>query len=652
MPQGIIDRRFQPKVMAAPDGAIATLTVTVDAHQKPHNPRQPYRVRCRDETGFLFLVFFHAHTDYLEKLLPVGSIRIVSGKIEHFNDQVQITHPDHIVAPEEAATMKLIEPVYGLTAGLSLRVVAKAVEAALARAKELPEWLDPAYLERQHWPSWRSAIGTLHAPESEEDLSPLTPARQRLAYDELLANQLALGLMREHVKRVAGRAVVAKGVLRAKVIAALPFALTPSQKHAIDEIAEDMAQPTRMMRLLQGDVGSGKTVVALAAMLDVVECGAQAALMAPTEILARQHYATLSELAANSGVEIALLTGREKGKPRAAVLERLAAGAIGIVVGTHALFSEDVAFKDLALAVIDEQHRFGVEQRMALAEKGNGVDILVMTATPIPRTLMLTAYGDLESSKLTEKPAGRKPIATRTLPADRLDEVVAAVKRALDSGAKIYWICPLVDESELTDLKAATDRFDELRRVFGARVGLAHGQMKGAERDKVMEQFATEGIDLLVATTVVEVGVDVPQATIMVIEHAERFGLAQLHQLRGRIGRSDKPSVCLLLYTPPLSATAKARLSILRETNDGFRIAEEDLRLRGAGEVLGTRQSGLPEMKLADLAVHGELLAVAREDTKLILTRDPTLALPRGEALRTLLYLFGRDHAVRYIRSG
>jgi ATP-dependent DNA helicase RecG len=652
VPQGIIDRRFQPKVMAAPDGMIATLTVTVDAHQKPHNPRQPYRVRCRDETGFLFLVFFHAHTDYLEKLLPVGSTRIVSGKIEHFNDQVQITHPDHIVAPEEAATMKLIEPVYGLAAGLSLRVVAKAVEAALSRAKELPEWLDPAYLQRQSWPTWRAAIGTLHAPQSEEDLSPLTPTRQRLAYDELLANQLALGLMREHVKRVAGRAVIAKGVLRAKVIASLPFALTPSQKHAIDEIAEDMAQPTRMMRLLQGDVGSGKTVVALAAMLDVVECGAQAALMAPTEILARQHYATLSELAATSGIEIALLTGREKGKPRAALLERLAAGEIGIVVGTHALFSDDVAFKDLALAVIDEQHRFGVEQRMALAEKGNGVDILVMTATPIPRTLMLTAYGDLDSSKLTEKPAGRKPIATRTLPAERLDEVVAAVKRALDSGAKIYWICPLVEESELSDLKAATDRFDELRRVFGARVGLAHGKMKGAERDKVMEQFATEGIDLLVATTVVEVGVDVPQATIMVVEHAERFGLAQLHQLRGRIGRSDKPSVCLLLYTPPLSATAKARLSILRETNDGFRIAEEDLRLRGAGEVLGTRQSGLPEMKLADLAVHGELLAVAREDTKLILTRDPTLALPRGEALRTLLYLFGRDHAVRYIRSG
>jgi ATP-dependent DNA helicase RecG len=346
------------------------------------------------------------------------------------------------------------------------------------------------------------------------------------------------------------------------------------------------------------------------------------------------------------------LTGREKGRPRAALLEDLASGKTQIAVGTHALFSEDVAFQDLALAVIDEQHRFGVEQRMALAEKGRGVDILVMTATPIPRTLMLTAYGDLDSSRLTEKPAGRKPIATRTVPADRIEEVIAGVKRALDSRAKIYWICPLVEESEASDLKAATERYDELHDRFGAKVGLVHGKMKGPERDQVMEQFARGGVDLLVATTVVEVGVDVRAATIMVIEHAERFGLAQLHQLRGRIGRGDKPSSCLLVYTPPLSEAAKARLSILRESDDGFRIAEEDLRLRGAGEVLGTRQSGMPELRLADLAIHGELLAVARDDTQLILTRDPALASPRGQALRTLLYLFGRDHAVRYIRCG
>ncbi len=652
LPAGLIDRSFAPKIADAPDGVIATMTVTIEAHQIPNNPRQPYRVKCRDETGTLFLVFFHVKGDYLEKLLPVGATRVISGKIEHYNNVVQITHPDHIFSPEDAAKMKPVEPVYGLTAGLSLRIMGKAVESALTRVRDLPEWLDPAYQQREGWTSWRASLEAAHTPERAEDFEPTTKPRMRLAYDELLANQLALGLMREHVKRVAGRSVTAPGTLRAKVFAGLPFSLTPSQRRSIDEIAHDMAQPSRMMRLLQGDVGSGKTVVGLAAMLDAVEAGAQAALMAPTEILARQHYATLTKLAQGSGVEIALLTGREKGKPRAAILERLAAGQIGIAVGTHALFSDDVVFKDLALAVIDEQHRFGVEQRMALAEKGDGVDILVMTATPIPRTLMLTAYGDLDSSHLTEKPAGRKPITTRTLPADRLPDVIQAVKRALDSGTKIYWICPLVDESELSDLAAATERFEALKKIFGARVGLVHGKMKGAERDVAMAAFANGAIDLLVATTVVEVGVDVPAATIMVVEHAERFGLAQLHQLRGRIGRSDAASTCLLVYTAPLSATATARLKILRDSDDGFRIAEEDLRLRGAGEVLGTRQSGMPELRLADLAVHSDLLATAREDTKLILTRDPTLASPRGEALRTLLYLFGRDHAVRYIRSG
>jgi ATP-dependent DNA helicase RecG len=652
LPTGLVDRRHQPKVMEAKDGAIATITVTVDNHQKPHNSRQPYRVRCRDETGFLFLVFFHAQGDYIEKQLPIGATRIVSGLVEHYNNQIQITHPDYIVAPEEAATMKPIEPVYGLTQGLTPRVLGRAVDGALARARELPEWLDAAYVTQQKWQPWRQALGAAHAPQSEDDLSPLTLPRQRLAFDELLANQLALSLMREHVKRLAGRAVVAKGALRQKVLASLPFSLTRSQSRAIDEIAADMAQPIRMMRLLQGDVGSGKTVVALAAMLDAVETGAQAAFMAPTELLARQHHATLTALAQGSGVKIALLTGREKGKPRTALLSHLESGEVDIVVGTHALFSDDVIYKDLALAVIDEQHRFGVEQRMLLAEKGNGVDILVMTATPIPRTLMLTAYGDLDASRLTEKPAGRKPIKTVTMPIERIADVAAAVQRALDSGAKIYWICPLVEESELIDLKAATERFNELKARFGERVGLVHGQMKGEERDRAMERFAGSGIDLLVATTVVEVGVDVPAATVMVIEHAERFGLAQLHQLRGRIGRSDKPSTCLLLYTPPLGETAKARLTILRESDDGFRIAEEDLRLRGFGEVLGTKQSGLPQMRLADLAIHGELLAAARDDVQLIMNRDPSLAGPRGQALRTLLYLFGRDQAVRYIRSG
>jgi ATP-dependent DNA helicase RecG len=652
LPVEIIDRRFTPKVAEAPEGVIATLTLIVDAHQPSGNRRAPYRVRCRDETGFLHLVFFHAQRDYLERLLPVGATRVVSGRIEHFNNQIQITHPDHVVAPDEAEKLKPIEPVYPLTAGLSLRLVQRAVDTALARAPELPEWQDPAWLARRDWPGWRAALAAAHAPGNADDLLPAAPHRQRLAYDELLASQLAIALVRAHQKRLPGRALGATGKLRQEVIASLPFRLTGGQQAALGEIIADLAAPTRMLRLLQGDVGSGKTVVALLAMLDAVEIGAQAALMVPTELLARQHLATLERLASGAGVRVALLTGREKGRPRDALLARLAAGEIDILVGTHALIEEGVAFHDLAMIVIDEQHRFGVEQRADLAAKGRAVDILVMTATPIPRTLMLTAYGDLDASKLEEKPAGRRPITTRTLPATRLDEVIEAVRRALGQGAKIYWICPLVAESETIDLQAAEARFTELKALFGARVGLVHGRIKGAERDRVMEEFATGGIDLLVATTVVEVGVDVPAATVMVIEHAERFGLAQLHQLRGRIGRSDKPSACLLVYGAPLTATAKARLTILRESEDGFRIAEEDLRLRGAGEVLGTRQSGLPDLRLADLAAHAHLLEVAREDAKLILTRDPDLETPRGQALRTLLYLFARDLAVRYVRSG
>jgi ATP-dependent DNA helicase RecG len=652
LPVEIIDRGFMPKVVDAPTGAIATLTVTVEAHQKPGNPRQPYRVRCRDETGFLFLVFFHVKGDYLERLLPVGATRVVSGRIEHFNNQIQITHPDHILEPTAAQSMKPIEPVYRLTAGLSLRLVQRAVDAALARASELPEWQDPAFLERRGWASWRQALGTAHAPTRADDLLPDHPARQRLAFDELLANQLAIALVRAHQKRLPGRSLEVSGALRRKVTAALPFTLTQAQQRALMEIIADMAGPTRMLRLLQGDVGSGKTVVALLAMLDAVEAGAQAALMAPTELLARQHAATLEKLAAGSGVAIALLTGREKGRARDALLARLAKGEIGILVGTHALLEPDIVFHDLALAIIDEQHRFGVEQRATLAAKGRAVDILVMTATPIPRTLRMTAYGDLDASRLDEKPAGRQPVTTRTLPAGRLEEVIEAVRRALASGAKIYWICPMVEESEAIDLAAAVERHAQLQKLFGARVGLVHGRMKGAERDRAMEAFAAGDCDLLVATTVVEVGVDVPDATIMVIEHAERFGLAQLHQLRGRIGRSDKPSVCLLVYAQPLSETAKARLTILRESEDGFRIAEEDLRLRGAGEVLGTRQSGLPELRLADLAAHADLVVAAHDDARLILARDPELASARGQALTTLLYLFARDQAVRFVRSG
>jgi len=476
--------------------------------------------------------------------------------------------------------------------------------------------------------------------------------RRRLAYDELLAHQLAIAMVRSQNRALPGRRLKGDGKLQAKVKAALPYTLTGSQIQAMAEIAADMDTDTRMLRLLQGDVGSGKTVVALFAMLVAAEAKTQSALMAPTEILARQHFATLQPLAEAAGCRIVLLTGRDKGKLRARILEGLADGSIDMVVGTHALVQDDVEFNDLGLVVIDEQHRFGVHQRLTLASKGKGVHMLVMTATPIPRTLMLAAYGDMDASRLTEKPAGRKPIDTRTVQLERLDEVVDAVGRRVKEGARVYWVCPLIEESEVSDMAAAEERHAMLRGRYGERVGKVHGRMKGAERDKVMEAFAAGDLDILVATTVIEVGVDVPQATVMVIEHAERFGLSQLHQLRGRVGRGDAASTCLLLYQNPLGETAKARLRIMRETEDGFRIAEEDLRLRGAGELLGTRQSGLLEMRLADLAVHGDLLQIARDDARLILERDAKLANKRGEALRTLLYLFERDAGVKTLQSG
>jgi ATP-dependent DNA helicase RecG len=652
LPFAVIDRRNAPEVANAKAGEVATLTVTVDEHQVPHNPRQPYRVWCRDETGRLCLTYFNGREDYLKRLLPPGEVRVVSGKVELYQGEAQMTHPDHVVPPAERDSILRVEPVYGLTGGLTQRPLQKAIAAAVGRAPDLTEWQDPAWRKRQKWSDWKAALAQAHAPAEPADLSPSHPARARLAFDELLASQLAIALVRHHQRTLAGRATKGDGRLQKRALAALPFTLTPSQIFATAEIAADMAKAERMVRLLQGDVGSGKTLVAFLAMLTAVESGAQAALMAPTELLSRQHHATIAPLAEAAGVTLALLTGRDSQKQKKQTLQGLAEGTVQLVVGTHALVQEEVEFADLALAVVDEQHRFGVHQRMALSSKAQAVDLLVMTATPIPRTLMLAAYGDLDVSKLTEKPAGRLPIDTRTIPLERIGEVVDAAGRMVGSGARIYWVCPLIEESEEVDLANAEERHRLLSARFPGKVGLMHGRLKSAEREATMAAFAEGKLAILVATTVIEVGVDVPAATVMIIEHAERFGLAQLHQLRGRVGRGTAKSTCLLLYAQPLGETAKARLAIMRETEDGFRIAEEDLKLRGAGELLGTRQSGLPDMRLADLAVHGELLQAARDDARLVIERDPDLQSERGAALRALLYLFRRDDAVRTLRAG
>jgi ATP-dependent DNA helicase RecG len=657
LPASVIDRRARPKIRDAAPGTVVTLEVTVDRHRPtpPRNPRAPHLVYASDGTGDVVLTYFRSPPGYVEKLLPVGAKRYVSGTAQMFDGTLQIVHPDRVVDEAGFAKLSGIDPVYPLTEGLALGSLRRAMAQALQKLPGLPEWISPEVLRRCKFPPIAQALNRVHMPVELTDILPDGPFWSRLAFDELLAGQLALALVRAQLRRPAGDRHAGDGHLRKKVIDALPYSLTASQRQAAAAITDDLRQPVRMLRLLQGDVGSGKTVVALLAAAAVAEVGKQAALMAPTEILARQHIKTITPLAERAGLRVAILTGREKGKERRDILARLEAGEIDVLVGTHALIQDDVVFKALALAVVDEQHRFGVRERLALTAKGEAVDVLVLSATPIPRTLVLTYFGDMDVSELREKPAGRQPIDTRAVPNSRLNEVIDAVGRALSSGKLVYWICPLVEESEaegIEHLTNATERFESLQKRFGGRVGLVHGQMKGADKDRVMAQFAEHEIGLLVATTVVEVGVDVPAATIMVIENAERFGLAQLHQLRGRIGRGSEASTCLLLYKEPLNEMSTARLKVIRETTDGFRIAEEDLKLRGEGDVLGVRQSGLPGYRIARSDVHAQLITQARDEALRIMKDNPRLKGERGEALRCLLYLFERDEALPLIGAG
>ena len=653
LPQNLIDRTRRPSIRGLDFPAIATVEVTIGTHQPPPMRGRPYRVQVRDELTEFQLVFFHARGDYLQKLLPTGARRLVSGRIELFDGIAQMPHPDHILRPEDAGSLPRSEAVYGLSAGISAKMMARAIAGAQARAPVLDEWIDPGLKSREGWPGWRAAITQAHSPDSLADLAATAPARARLAYDELLAHQLTLALARARARRKPGRESRGTGVLQARVLAALDYSSTGAQTRAIAEIAGDMASSRRMNRLLQGDVGAGKTLVALMALLVAVEAGGQGVMMAPTEILARQHLESLTPLAQAAGVEIALLTGRDKGSERGRKLAALAEGRTRIVLGTHAVFQKGVAFRDLRLAVIDEQHRFGVAQRAALAEKGAGVDMLVMTATPIPRSLALAQYGDMDVSVLDEKPPGRKPVQTALVSTARLTEVIDHLRRAIAEGRQAYWVCPLVEESELSPLTAAQARFEHLRAVLGEEaVGLVHGQLPPAEKDAAMARFVAGGTKLLVATTVIEVGVNVPDASIMVIERAESFGLAQLHQLRGRVGRGAAASTCLLVYEPPLSETAARRLKLLRDTEDGFRIAEEDMAIRGAGDLIGTAQSGLPRFRVADLERQAGLMAIAQSDARKLLADDPELTSPRGQAARVLLWLMEQDKAIRFLSVG
>ena len=652
LPHAAIDRSRKPSIRDVVPPCTITVEVDVGGHVPPRQKGKPYRVMVRDAATEFQLVFFHARGDYLQKLLPTGQRRLISGKLEIFDSIAQIVHPDHVLRLDEAKDLPLWEPVYPLGAGLGQRALAKAAEGALARAPDLPEWIDGPLLAREGWPGWQAALRAAHAPEGAAELAMTAPARQRLAYDELFAHQLTLSLARSQLRRAKGQVTRGTGALQAKVLQSLPYAPTAAQTRAVGEIALDMESPLRMNRLLQGDVGAGKTLVGLLSLLIAVEAGGQGVMMAPTEILARQHYEGLAPLAAAAGVRLEILTGRDKGGERAAKLAALAQGQIGILVGTHAVFQKDVVFQDLRLAIVDEQHRFGVAQRMELGAKGEMADVLVMTATPIPRSLALASYGDMDVSVLDEKPAGRKPIKTVLVSSTRLDEVVGHMARAVAEGRQAYWVCPLVEDSEVLDYASAEARFASLRAALGDCVGLVHGQMAPADKDAAMARFVAGETKVLVATTVIEVGVNVPNASIMVIERAEIFGLAQLHQLRGRVGRGSAASTCLLMYQAPLSETGERRLTVLRDTEDGFRIAEEDLAMRGAGDLIGTAQSGLPRFRVADLERQAGLMAIAQMDARRLLADDPTLDSPRGRAARHLLWLLDQDRAIRLLSVG
>ncbi|WP_438850849.1 ATP-dependent DNA helicase RecG [Brevundimonas nasdae] len=643
-PSGVIVRRPMQAATAV-DGEVGVFEVTIDRMFVPSRPGAPLKVRASDPTGFVHMVWFGGSAQHVDRLLPRGETRLVSGKVERFNGEVQIVHPD-IVTVDKATDIPSSEPVYPATQGLTSRQLRKLVQTALPAAPDLPEWQDAAWLKKQNWLGWRAALDALHAPTGELDLTPDAPVRQRLAYDEFLAHQLALA-RRRRAREIKLAPVIAPGAASEHLLQTLPFQLTNAQAQAVAEIRRDLASGQQMGRLLQGDVGSGKTAVAALALVDAASSGFQSALMAPTEILARQHYEKLGPMLAAAGVTAVLLTGRDTNGQRREKLAALVSGQAQIAIGTHALFQDAVRFDRLALAVIDEQHRFGVNERQRLQAKGDprigAVHLLTMSATPIPRTLELTQYGELEVSRLTEKPPGRTPVTTAVLPLARIGEVAARLKTAVESGAQAYWICPLVAESEAIDLAAAVDRADDLRRLLNVEVGLAHGQMPGAEREAVMADFADGRIPVLVATTVVEVGVDVPNASIMVIEHADRFGLAQLHQLRGRVGRGAKASSCILLYggqDGALGETAKERLETLRRTEDGFVIAEEDFRLRGGGDPLGLKQSGFPAYRFADPIRHRILMLAATDDARLIMNRDPDLTSERGQAVQVLEELF------------
>ena len=653
LPFSVLDRLPVSSIRGVPASKIVTVEVLVKAHKIGRSRASAHRVTVQDTEVSFQLVFFNARKEYLENLLPVGERRIISGKLEFYDNIPQIVHPHHVKKINEEKAIVRFEPVYPLTSGVSQKLMFGTINGLLEKLPKLGEWIDHELLKIKGWPSWQDALKSAHCPVSADGASNTNPARLRLAFDELFSHQLSLSIARNKIKRSKGRANISTGIFQTKVLNNLPFKFTEDQKLSIRDILDDLKKPERMNRLLQGDVGSGKTIVAFIGLIAAVEAGGQGAIMAPTEILARQHFETLLPLAEKAGISLSLLTGRDKGNSRRSKLADIKEGRANVIIGTHALFQADVVFQDLRFAVVDEQHRFGVNQRLELGKKGSVVDLLIMTATPIPRSLALAQYGDMDISIIKQKPPGRKPINTALISDVRIDEVVDKLKKSIAKGAQAYWVCPLIEESEVLHYTAAERRFEQLRAKLGEGVvELVHGKMSSETKDKIMDRFVSGNTKLLVATTVIEVGVNVPSANIMVVENAEKFGLAQLHQLRGRVGRGSNQSTCLLLYKEPLNISSRKRLSILRETEDGFKISEVDLNLRGSGDAIGTAQSGLPRFRMANIDIIEMLMETAHQQARYLLAKDPNLETPQGKAARNLLWLMDQDKSIQLITVG
>ena len=652
LPVGGIVRIKTSNILSIVLPAFVTIEVIVNSHHQSTR-NGPVRVLVNCSGVDLELVFFHARLDWIKSILPINETKVISGKLESFVSGLQIVHPDYIIATTDLETVPDFEPVYPLSKGISQKILIKIISQATGRNILFEEWINKSVIKSHQWLSFQKSVSLAHRPTNISEVQPKNLARERLAFDELFAHQISLALARKQYRKTKGISIKSSGLFANQIRKALPFSLTEAQDKAICHIKKDLMSDLRMNRLLQGDVGSGKTIVALLTILTVVEFGGQACLLAPTEILARQHYDTIIEITKIIKVNILLLTGRDKGSLRRNKLDQIESGSAKIIIGTHALFQESVVYKNLLFAVIDEQHRFGVRQRMELGNKGPNVDVLVMTATPIPRSLSLTYYGDMDISILDEKPKNRMPIKTAVMSDGKIKSILDRLEKALCNNRRVYWVCPLIEDSEVLALTSAEYRFDILKERFPTKnVGLVHGQMSVDEKDEVMRMFADGEISLLVSTTVIEVGVDVPSASIIIIEGAERFGLAQLHQLRGRVGRGSDQSSCILIYSGNLGKNSKARLEILRDTEDGFKISEEDLKIRGAGDVLGIQQSGLPQFLVANLETQNNLLEIARDDARLLLDIDPNLTSERGMAVRELLYLMDLQRSLQYIKVG